>query len=738
MRYEKIHNECLLQKNKLLFENSFVANCDEKSSAEDLAFMQQSFSSLGYLLDESSIVFLHKQNKQTLKTCYNKWYQLLAMAKGADVNHKVFFPQFPHVQDMSPEEMYLRAILHYLTVSEGDYGFHNQDISEPTREHVENNEKIILSVIDESSAQKILIEVGQSFLDSPIAIPEQQRRLVTSIWTNFSSHFAPTEIPFKENLSLYVRTLYQANGKQIVPSMLTFAKTVTDVLRIYASLIDFGAALEDYTPFIRISRSTRRVLLQKIDELAQVSNAQEDVLRYEFLWKRAFERLHPGEYCNRYPNAYKLAYGLRSGTLAQTFYGKLANIKDETQYIDFLSARPTEFARKLDFMLRSFENKQYVLEKFSQIACKISVNVLRGLWQYYLNRNDLSPQNQRRFMFFSQGTQICVEVPDKRPKVDQKICNQVIEIVKENLAERFSSLKDNRKLYIDESLKQYAVPISDRQANNQLKTLTFGSRIKLNYNKNADFIRIFTHWKNISSDKIRKPLNAEGEQNLLVDTERNRVDIDLSLEIIDDLNLSQGTSISWHNLDGGKSIDCYHSGDFTTAPDGASEFIDFDYKKARKLGKYAVACNYVYTGQKMCDIPECFSGIMFLPQNGKQGEVFNPQFVTYKYNLAQRSCRNVAFAIDLDTLELIWIDSAPASVSPDFSRNIIASFDYKVFVALIKAKQKQVSVYDWLTLHGTHFDIVQDESLADIVASDKPDADISPFDVASFSAKFMS
>ena len=47
-----------------------------------------------------------------------------------------------------------------------------------------------------------------------------------------------------------------------------------------------------------------------------------------------------------------------------------------------------------------------------------------------------------------------------------------------------------------------------------------------------------------------------------------------------------------------------YSGDITSAPEGASEFIDLEYKKARQFGRYVVISNTVYTGQNFCDIPE--------------------------------------------------------------------------------------------------------------------------------------
>ena len=241
-------------------------------------------------------------------------------------------------------------------------------------------------------------------------------------------------------------------------------------------------------------------------------------------------------------------------------------------------------------------------------------------------------------------------------------------------------------------------------------TLTHGSKVYVGDGERGDFVRLFTHWKNGDS----------------------RVDIDLSVELVSD-DLKNAISLSWHNPDGGKPFNSYHSGDFTTAPDGASEFVDLDIAAARKFGRYAVVCNYCYTGQTFDVIPECFSGVMFMPQRAKRGAVFNPQFVRHKFDLTQHANKNIAFALDLQTLTMVWMDVNLLSAHS----NLVASGDSGLVIALRRALRKHVTMDEWLRLHISHLTLTDNRNAATIVADDDGNADISPYDTEKFAAEWM-
>lgn len=399
--------------------------------------------------------------------------------------------------------------------------------------------------------------------------------------------------------------------------------------------------------------------------------------------------------------------------LPKTFAAKLNSLRnDEQAYLDLLSTRPTEFARRLDYMLRTFNDTQRVIVTFIRIAREVSTNVLAALWRFYLNRptTECTDFPMRAFVFYHDGLRSYLDC-DGRKTLPKELCEQVVEVIKFALSLKFSQYPQRGKLYISPSARKYMIPTSARLASKQTHTLTFGTRIPLNAERGVDFVRMFTHWHNMEDE---------------------RVDVDLSVELVND-DVSSNISLSWHDMASGQAFDSYHSGDLTTAPEGASEFVDFDFVKARKYGRYAVVCNYCFTGQKFADVPQCFSGIMFLPERAKQGEVFNPQFVKLKFDLTQPTCKDVAFVLDLETQELIWADTTLLSL---YSGQV-ASVDRGLEVALRRVLEKQISIYDWMTLHGDHLQIVDNKQDADWVVDDTDDANVSVFDIEGFSSKWM-
>ena len=450
--------------------------------------------------------------------------------------------------------------------------------------------------------------------------------------------------------------------------------------------------------FVSLPRSARKTVLDKIDKLCTSSNADEDVQRNEFLWKRAFEKLHPGEYKHDFPHVYALASALRNGILPKTFEAQLDVLKcNPDGYMLALASRPTEFARRLDFMLRSFDTAT-VLRNFHSVAKNVSVNVLATLLEFYRNRCDM-PKDVRDIVFYSESLRM-VQVPETRAELPKEVCAAVCNVIVCALADRFADYPQKGTLYIGENMKNYAVPTSSRSASKQTHTLTHGSKVYVGDGERGDFVRLFTHWKNGDS----------------------RVDIDLSVELVSD-DLKNAISLSWHNPDGGKPFNSYHSGDFTTAPDGASEFVDLDIAAARKFGRYAVVCNYCYTGQTFDVIPECFSGVMFMPQRAKRGAVFNPQFVRHKFDLTQHANKNIAFALDLQTLTMVWMDVNLLSAHS----NLVASGDSGLVIALRRALRKHVTMDEWLRLHISHLTLTDNRNAATIVAGDDGNADMEKF-----------
>lgn len=706
----------LLKKNYLVYD---LQNKEENNaSKKEIAAVLDSYASLGFTLDVLSIKKISKLTSKELTLFYNETFSLLSSFVGNSVKHIVFYKDFPNMKHVTDEEYWIRAILHYLTADADDYGFFSDDIKDFKRINTINKNSKKLHIISSTEGNEILSKYFTQLLEQKTAIPYMEFENMKVFIKDNPSSINPSSIPFHENLGSYVSLLIENNMFDY--DHLSFVKTVTDILRIYTFISKGTSLLEGKIKFKSLPRKYRLVFIRKLDEIAlNNTNICEDLHRHEFYWKKALEKLHIREY-QQFDTINKYVKQFRDDTF-DTYYRNLERHKnDQDEYLRLLRKRPGDFARKIDAILR---NENYDVNKsldaFEKIAPNISTTILLQLWQYYKNR---LPQEDYRIIGFNKTyTKIYLEVEDTRKEVSKDIALKMLKIIESTLESIYSKYERIENVYVSESMKNYALPSNQRNASSQTKTLTYGTRIPLK-EKGKNFLRLFTHWKNMPREDEKK------------DDYFYRVDIDLSIELLSEDFQTIG-NLSWHNMEGGRDFNSYHSGDIVTAPEGASEFIELDYKKARKYYRYVIVNNVVFTGQQFYQIPECFSGVMFIDKKSKKGDIFQADKVEHKFSLTQKgSNHNVSYVLDLKTMELIWVDSPLMGAC----FNVVASQTLNRLIVLIKDLEKiRMNFYDFLMLHKSHLSFVKTKEEANFIVSDEEDADLKPYDIETISSKWL-
>ena len=125
---------------------------------------------------------------------------------------------------------------------------------------------------------------------------------------------------------------------------------------------------------------------------------------------------------------------------------------------------------------------------------------------------------------------------------------------------------------------------------------------------------------------------------------------------------------------------------------------------------------------------------MYVNEKAVKGEIFNPEFVEYKFDLTQKGSNvNIAFALDLETLELIWID---APIAHNFS-GIVASECGNLIPVLKDALKHHMNMYDFMKLHTGHITFVDNKEDAEFIVSDEEDANLKPFDVEKIASEWL-
>ena len=189
-------------------------------------------------------------------------------------------------------------------------------------------------------------------------------------------------------------------------------------------------------------------------------------------------------------------------------------------------------------------------------------------------------------------------------------------------------------VYIDEELKNYLVPFSQRSASSASKIVVRGSKIPIR--EEAMAIRGFVWWTN---------------------TENQRVDLDLSAAFYDE-SWRLIEHVSYTRLRSG-ALQSYHSGDITNGGDvngkGVAEFLDFDMGRVATAARYVVYQIYNYTGQKFSELPNVRFGWMEREDVGS-GEIFEPSTVEMSMDMNAESTVSIPAIFDCKERKVIWCD----------------------------------------------------------------------------------
>lgn len=313
------------------------------------------------------------------------------------------------------------------------------------------------------------------------------------------------------------------------------------------------------------------------------------------------------------------------------------------ELLDLLKSNPGMYARRLVELLRKTKpldtDADLVLDGFSEIAPRVSTRVLVEIWnlmQVPAGRTDGAPKWKAVTLASGKTVPLPVTIMDDVTR-DQAL--RIQSVIEKSLEGRNKGL--DWILGVDPDTR-YAMPLSTRFASGG-KTAGRGTRVKLDgYNaEDPDLtIRMFVHWRDRGN------------------TVDDRVDLDLSTVVASD-DLESCESVWYGDL---RNSSMTHSGDLTSAPNGACEYIDVNVAKTLERGwRYVIPTVHSYTGQTFDTIPEAFAGVMFRHGDAQKGEIFDATTVRSRFDLDKQATNTVPFVFDLKTGELIWLDSTVKS-----------------------------------------------------------------------------
>lgn len=610
------------------------------------------------------------------------------------VSYRPMYPNFPsQVKALSQEELRFNAAMHYL----GDwFGVRILPMlrkdPRPPLDSV-NQTFTLIAAGDESE----FFAIFERLLASRVSWSEQDRddiewfasqlshipvlsltKLALNDWLLMLQK-DERYLSNKENQATWVALLL---AYQHIPAhqALMFSQTATDILRVAVAWSKGDVSLATPSRFVSIPRTIRKALLTRLEAIADERGIVEDMKRYAERYKRLGERLHPSEFSEKYPKVNEAFTVIRGNIAINSFNRHVETLLQValtpenlqqtcTQLITILATRPGEFARRLDKLLRLYPSQQSeIVTAFAQVMDDVATTILLQMHAHFAQRSGKQLPLYR--VFFPKGqTSKLFAKGQNLPELPQTVCEQVNACIEASLIRRFAQKTKIGKAYIDPLLKNMPVPLVQRTASKALHTLPQGSFLSL---PNAETLRLFVYWQ-------------EGD---------DRADIDLSAVFLAD-DFSHIDTVSYYNL---KNFGGYHSGDITSAPDGASEFIDLDLTQLKNTQiRYVMMLLNSYTTQPYCDLPICFAGLMGR-NSPNSGEIYEPSTVKQRFDVSSNSVIAIPLIIDLHNYQWQWTDLTLTRY-PNTFNNVIGNLSNISLMGYAMQILNKVSLYQLLHWH---------------------------------------
>ena len=715
-----VFNIILRRKNRVFINDndmlkSLSAAAGEKNK-QIVATMNKNIEVFGYTMSEALFDKLVHMKAKNREVVYDVLVNGLKELTGADKVYNPMYPNFPEsVMEKDDFELYFNAIVHYWS-----FGTLLPYEEKKERAPLFNTAKV--KVLEAGSFDG-LNDIFNNLCASKTSLSKSDVNDMIFI-LNSAKVTLPDEIPFKENTACICRLLVDTGVDTDGSLCKKYVKTATDVLRLVTAMSDGDVSLAENTKFRNLKRSERRIIMNL---LADCGNAAEDMNRYAGRWIRVGEKLHPGEFAKneRYTKVVRAFDVIRNDGKIQSFAGKVDAAvvsKDVNTVVSMLKKRPGEFARRIDFLLRTFDkdaDRKAVIMGFASVAKDVSSTVLLQVREHFINKLDGSDDMR---VFFPKGNlaRSYYIKNDKKETIPEDAMKMVIAVCENALVNIYGNREFLGKVYIDEALKDYTVPFSLRSAGKTMISVSRGSRIAID--DSAKIIRPFIWWTN---------------------TKDNIIDVDLSVAIFaDDWNCLE--HVSYNNLESDRFGIC-HSGDIINGGpvdgEGAAEFIDLDIDKALSAGaRYAVFNVYNFSNESFSKMEHAAFG--FMTRNDmKSGEIFEPSTVKQRMDLASATTTCIPVIFDLKERVFVWCDMALTAdhVRAGFGGiNVESNLPSVVVTCKAMVDVKKPNLYDLFTFNAKARGVITDNpDEADINFGLDDNCDVKPSDIDVIVGKYL-
>ena len=436
-----------------------------------------------------------------------------------------------------------------------------------------------------------------------------------------------SEVRFRENRTLLFELIWALDRRRL-PST---GATPDDLLRLFARLTGGDISLTEPVGYPRLSRADRRIVVNTLE----ASDRLGDVFRRRGLWLAIDRGLHTGEF--RAPRVRETFARLRDGRHDRASFPSRFERLLTTDFAAAVGLAATEAPGLLGRGLRRLAaratapaDRAALIGALTGAAERIPLRVLLAARAQLADNGDTYP----RVVFGKDGSSLPILRAPGHLAVPAAFRTELLAALDAAVDGRIAAKGDwsGETVHVEPGLDRLLLPDQLRATAQGLIQIERGSRLPLG---EAAVVRLFLHWR------------EAGETS----------DLDLSCLALD-AGFGLVDQVSWTNLGNGVMT---HSGDLTSAPDGAQEFLDINLAKAARAGRergwrYLVPAVFRYDGPAFAALAEAYTGWMLRDDASSATGVFDPATVANAFPLTGGKRYAVPMLLDLDTREILYVD----------------------------------------------------------------------------------
>lgn len=587
-----------------------------------------------------------------------------------------FYRGFPQsVRNLSAEELLFDQLIHYFnTYGLGNFDEPGHSVFEKDFERAafqEDTEAQEFMIQTEEEAEDTIRTMVNDLLSGSRPLNERQYKLALTFIRDYIEN-----IPDIASKNTRMRLLIDTKNLSLADSL-----NLSDIMKLVDEL-NYRKYHNNNLKKLNLKNQDRKFLTALLDRMFRSGRCDIGTC-YEKkqLWNGFLHHIH---YQPKNEEAKRFVHAMRTKG-NESVYSEFEQLMKENRHreaAELLQEKKGTSAllRNIDYIL-SRMNREEVQTFLPEFPEDCSTLILLQLLFRYEGRQ----RKDGRIFKFTQHNLMKVhyETSEESERCQSRLTEEQVKEVGKMIRSKLTEKLRNRlgNVYIEPSMKNYALPLAENTSQGGFGVLSKGSRIPIDEGKK---LRAFTYWEKVN-------------------------DIDLSVFALTEDG--DRREFSWRTMSRHQSGAITYSGDETSGYHGGSEYFDInilEFKALYSEYRYLIFCDNVYSGTNFC---ECFCKAGYMLRDwDDSGQVYEPKTVKSSYLVNCESTFAYLFGIDLFTNELIWLNVAKNSksrVAGDTEISFLADYFHLTEI---------MNMYDFFSMMAEK--IVDDPMEADVVVTD--------------------